>query len=335
MKLKNQCSVQLRKHQATDKVEINTENNSENFPEVLLNDRRSCDNTLQVRIGNVKTVALLDSGASIGCVSHSLLNKIQPKLLEYQKPDVTIIYGVGNVVQDVSSHVQFNFHIGQNQFTNSFYAIQNNYPLILGMDFLVKNKGILDYENSTVKLNGTTFDLSAPPRRSTLVKSKQAQLIDAFTSMDIPVGFTRPVESTCMLLEPVMSLTRVAPGLEVPLAVVSSQSTTCRVTNPTDTPISIPAGCVVALARNIVLGSVTEIIDFFQPVTDNIQVNSAEQAHDEGQSPDYDFNKIMPFPVSDPEDDLNFNINNPKLSAEEIAELIAFLVKNKQAFQNP
>ena len=149
---------------------------------------------------------------------------------------------------------------------------------------------------------------------------------------NIPVRLTRPVESTCMLLEPVMSLSRAALGLEIPLAVVSSQSTTCRVINPTDTPISIPAGCAVALARNIVLSSVTEMIDFFQPVPDNIQVNTAEQAHDEGQSSHYDFNKIMPFPVSDPEDVLNFNINNPKLSAQETAELIAFLVKNKQAF---
>ena len=331
-KSKKQSSSQLKKRHFSNKVVDNIENNSGDFPEVLLNDRRSCDNTLQVRIGNVKTVALLDSGATISCVSHSLLNKIQPRLLKYQKPAINKIYGVGNVVQDVSCHVQFNFHIDQHQFTNSFYAIQNNYPLILGMDFLVKNKGILNFENSTVQLNDATFNLSAPPRRSTLVKTKQAQLIDAYTSMDIPVGLPRPVESTCMLLEPVMSLSRAAPGLEIPLAVVSSQSTTCRVTNPTDTPISIPAGCVVALARNIVLNSVTEMIDFFQPVTDNIQVNTAEQAHDEGQSPDYDFNKIMPFPVSDPEDDLNFNIDNPKLSAQEIAELIAFLVKNKQAF---
>ena len=64
-------------------------------------------------------------------------------------------------------------------------------------------------------------------------------------------------------------LTHVAPGLEIPLAVVSSQSTVCRVTNDTDTPICIDAQCVFAMARNVCLNDVTEMYDFVDHVSAN------------------------------------------------------------------
>ena len=95
------------------------------------------------------------------------------------------------------------------------------------------------------------------------MKSRDAQIIDAYTSRDIPVILNRPVVTPCMLLEPISSLTRAKPGLEVPLAVVSSQTTTCRITNDTECPIYISENCVVAIARNIALSNLTEMVDFW------------------------------------------------------------------------
>ena len=310
--------------------------NDRDYHEVLLSDKRCYDNTLRVRIGNVKAVALVDTGATISCISHSLLSKIQPKHVQYMHGDISKIYGVGNIVQDVSAKVQFDFHVDQQKFKNSFYTIQNQYPLILGMDFITKYNGILDFTNSTITLNNVIHEMSPPPRRSTLVKTKQAQIIDAYTSQDIPVRLSKPVQTACMLVEPISSLTRRAPGLELPIAVVSSQSTVCRLTNDTDTPISIPAGCVIAIARNIVLNDVTEMIDFLDRDSEVVlQVNPEDQAQVDDND---DFNDIMPFPEladddsSNPDDNPNFDIDNPTLSAQEVAELIAFLVRNKKAF---
>ena len=195
--------------------------------------------------------------------------------------------------------------------------------------------------NSTIKLNDKTYDLTPPPRRSTLVRSKHAQIIDAYTSTDIPVYLTRQVETACMLVEPISSLTRCAPGLEVPLAVVSSQSTGCRLTNPTDTSLSIPAGCVIAIARNIFLNTVTEMIDFLQLDSDSdSQVNSLAQAQGDGANDSENFYDTMPCP--EPAINENspgsadeipaINENHPKLTAIEVAELIAFLLKNKKVF---
>ena len=165
--------------------------------------------------------------------------------------DIANIYGVGNIIQDISTKLQLDFHIGQQKFTNIFYALQNKYPLILGLDFLTKFNAKLDFENSKIELNKQMYDLIPPPTRSTLVKSKHAQIIDAYTSMDIPVVLTKPVETASMLVEPISSLHRTVPGLEIPLAVVSSQYTCIRVTNDTDTPLPISPGCVLAIARSV------------------------------------------------------------------------------------
>ena len=110
--------------------------------------------------------------------------------------------------------------------------MDNQYPLILGLDFLTKPKGVLDFGNSTLQMNDKTYDLTPPPHSSTLVRSKHAQIIDAFTSTDMPVYLTRPVETACMLVEPISSSTRCAPGLEVPITMVSPRSTGCQLTTP-------------------------------------------------------------------------------------------------------
>ena len=142
-----------------------------------------------------------------------------------------------------------------------------------------------------------------------------------------------------MLVEPISSLTRVAPGLEIPLAFVSSQSAVCRATNDTDTPICIDAKCVLAIARNVCLHDVTEMIDFIDHESANELHVTVDQAHGENYN-DSDFNNIMPFPEppsgdnsdNDNDDNPKFEIDNPKLTVHEVAELISFLVKNKKAF---
>ena len=59
--------------------------------EVALSNKRCYDNLLRVKIGHVKTVALVDTGASMSCISHNLLCKIQLKQVQYLPGDVSKI----------------------------------------------------------------------------------------------------------------------------------------------------------------------------------------------------------------------------------------------------
>ena len=79
-----------------------------------------------------------------------------------------------------------------------------------------------------------------------------------YSAMDVPVKLSKSLKTQLMLLEPVSSLTRYAPGLSVADSLVSSQVTYCRIANTTDTPISLPDNCVVAIARTTTLNCITE-----------------------------------------------------------------------------
>ena len=90
-----------------------------------------------------------------------------------------------------------------------------------------------------------------------------------YSAMDVPVKLSKSLKTQLMLLEPVSSLTRYAPGLSVADSLVSSQVTYCRIANTTDTPISLPDNGVVANARTTTLNCITEQSEFYVECTDD------------------------------------------------------------------
>ena len=54
-----------------------------------------------------------------------------------------------------------------------------------------------------------------------------------------------------MLIEPVSSLQRNFPSLEIAESLVSDKTSLCRVTNSSDSPIFIPPNVVIGIARTI------------------------------------------------------------------------------------
>ena len=119
---------------------------AEVVPQVCLLDSRTYENTLHVQIGKIASSALVDTGATISCISENLLNKIHPKYVKYQKSDISFIVGVGGKQHDVSHKVEVQMKIKDKIFTQSFYSLQNQIQLILGMDFITGHKALLDFE---------------------------------------------------------------------------------------------------------------------------------------------------------------------------------------------
>ena len=101
---KNKPKVPMRQKQDVVNTDVC---HDESYPEVLLSDRRCYDNALRVQIGNVRAVTLVDSGVTVSCISHDLLSKIQPNRLQYLPGDISKVYGVGNIVQEISTKVRF------------------------------------------------------------------------------------------------------------------------------------------------------------------------------------------------------------------------------------
>lgn len=300
-------------HVCDTEVDIQSENC---VPKVQLLDARTFENTLRVKIGNVSTTALVDTGATLSIANLNLLNKLHPKFIKNLPSDYQKIFGVGNIEQQLTGKVQLTLDIEGTKFTQTFHTLQNNYPLILGMDFIKSHKAEISYKTSTIALDDVTYKLYPPPTRSTLAKTVKHEIIMAFTAADIPVRLHKPVTTGCMILEPLASLTKLDPGLEIAPSVVNSQLTACRIVNDTDTPISIPCGCAVAIGRTVPASHIAEYVQFLETADDD-EVDLSENE-----------DKMSHGDHSDPK----FEIKNPKFTPEEIQDLTHFLLENKQRF---
>ena len=221
------------------------------MPTVCLLDSRSHDNNLKVTMGNVNARALVDTGATVSCISTTLLDKIDPHFIEYLKSEIPFVCGVGGKQHEVTHKVKIQFSVENKPFSQTFYALQNPFELILGMDFISEHKAKMDFENSHIILDGEKFQLQPQPCRTTLTKTYQTEIILPFSSQDIPVKLSNGLLSQVMLIEPVSSLQRNFPSLEIAESLVSDKTSLCRVTNSSDSPIFIPPNVVIGIARTI------------------------------------------------------------------------------------
>ena len=221
------------------------------MPTVCLLDSRSHDNNLKVTMGNVNARALVDTGATVSCISTTLLDKIDPHFIEYLKSEIPFVCGVGGKQHEVTHKVKIQFSIENKPFSQTFYALQNPFELILGMDFISEHKAKMDFENSHIILDGENFQLQPQPCRTTFTKTYQTEIILPFSSQDIPVKLSNGLLSQVMLIEPVSSLQRNFPSLEIAESLVSDKTSLCRVTNSSDSPIFIPPNVVIGIARTI------------------------------------------------------------------------------------
>ena len=275
-------------HVIGDSVESTAESCNETSgnstaPRVLATDSRTFDNTLKIKIGNVLTTALVDTGATVSCISSDLLSKIHPKLVTYCDNDIPFIIGVGDKTHKILHKVQLQFTIDSQKVQQSFYALQSQTQLILGMDFITAHKAHLDFEDSSMTLLGQKHKLFAPPSRLSLVKTSQTDLIPPYSSKDVAVMLAKAPTSEAVIMEPIASLARKFPGVEIAESVASSQSTLCRLVNDTDAPVVIPRGTAVAVARNVSVNTVTEMDQLLEEIKESAE--AAEEEHLDFTSP--------------------------------------------------
>ena len=105
----------------------------------------------------------------------------------------------------------------------------------------------------------------------------------AHSIQEVTVKLSKPIHSGLMYIEPVASVGRIAPELQVTEGLINKKIFKIRVVNNTDTPVSVPCNAPIGIARNITVNRVTEYCDFFIPVDDSCG-DSFENKHNQGDS---------------------------------------------------
>lgn len=196
-------------------------------------------NVLPISIDGVFMKALVDTGASISCISMSQLSKL-PSLPKLQKSNISHVRGVGGEILDVVGCIELNVNIQNCIVLQKFHVFQRlHFSIILGMDFLDNNDVILDFSQKIITLpncqtvnflSSTTFDIG-------IARASKPFTIQPNCITNIPVHLSRVPHNALCLLEPVTSLHHVT-SARVLLKARKGRGV-CQLINHTNIPIHL------------------------------------------------------------------------------------------------
>ncbi len=213
-------------------------------------------NLLSVSIRNLSVHCLVDTGATVSCISQSLLKKLKPAILPpFSRAEHSQIFGVGGERHPVLGTVTLPLKIADTVISQSFHVLTNPpTSVILGMDFLHANQAVLDVGNQTLQLqqNNLEMALSGPPACSVLLRTCQPVTLAPFAETVFPVKCKKRNsvhKNCCLLVEPLQKAKEKLQVLTAHLVLAADQRPVCKILNPHDFPVDIPVNFAVAKAR--------------------------------------------------------------------------------------
>ena len=218
-------------------------------------------NFIKIVFNKLTTKALLDTGASISCISYPFLNSIQnhPTL---QPSTIQTVKGVGGETHKVIGMASLPFTVSNHRFCFNFYVFQHlHHHLILGNDFLTNHKACIDHGSKTVTLYDPDLTISYfhSPTKSGLIRLLHDYEIPANSEALVPVCISHSRHSQVMLLEPTPpTVSTPVFGARV-LVTTTNSKATCRLLNPTDGPIRLQARKILGVAYPVDVRSVSPL----------------------------------------------------------------------------
>ena len=218
----------------------------------------------------MKTLTILDSGASISCVSQRFANCLQVKINPLPSSN-TVCYSTANgspliLVGTVSltSDIQ-GLRIEQN-----FAVIkQLNYNMILGIDFTNSTHTTIDFKSHTVSIcdNLVVQPLTVSKLPCNVVRSMCNVQIPPLAEAILPLWISKNSVHYHWqyLIEPLSTLPDLHIGLARAVVPITHKATFCHVINPTNATVSIKCHTPLATISPIPVNAVIEYTKSKQP----------------------------------------------------------------------
>lgn len=117
---------------------------------------------IKLKFGNLEVPALLDTGANLSLVQPSILEEIKQQSKVEHISRMVKIKTLNNTDIPYLSAVNIKFKIKTRWFNNVFFVTQSNwdcnYKIILGYDFIQRNKILIDTFNKRLSIDKTYFE---------------------------------------------------------------------------------------------------------------------------------------------------------------------------------
>ena len=268
--IKLKKNVTYESNDCQSKVELETKQNvvidetsmsSGNKPEIPiiqsleLNTADVIGNKIHVNVQNVKVLALLDSGASISCLSLPMYTKLMSDQT-LQESKIPKVQGVSGSTIQVLGKVLINFQIENMKLEHTFYVLNTMVQsMILGYDFLDSHKAHFDFETHKLSLKPPGGDkpqqVNYVRKANHILRLAHSVTIPPLHECIIPVKTKRAVTDE-LLAWPVDALSNKwsIAGARC-ICRVNQGITNYRVMNPTNQSVRLWKGCAVASLMDI------------------------------------------------------------------------------------
>lgn len=207
-------------------------------------------NTVHIGVGGKKTHALLDSGASISCVSKEFLSKTTFFGRKLEQSDYLNIVGVGQHKIPVLGKIKLPISF-QNATIDTYFNVVEKLPhsMILGHDFLKINKIVVDFHTNTMRTSDDE-SVCTITTKAGFARLALPVTIPAKHEMDVPVKVSRTKSNTVVLLEPTLSANYSFAVAKCVVTVLNGKST-IKILNPTNQDIDIKSNTLLAIVSQV------------------------------------------------------------------------------------
>ena len=264
--------------------------------------------------------SLVDTGATISCISKKLVDKL--KLQMYMPDRVPLVSGFSGGFRPVIGQVELKFKVSKMDFTHKFWVFSDlAYSIILGIDFLTTHKGHVDLEHGKLILKGLDeVHFIQSTKKEECVKLCEETKFPPRSESIVKVR-TQRSQTLTGLIEPSKTLNQHhLLGAKCFVSVVNNE-TLCQVMNPTAEEIILPA--------NQVMGFITEIDEYYPMFKDSQDVTLQEQVSHINQ---IDPNSAEGQELIEIAKDLGINLEHSELTETQKTQLMIFIGLNRDVF---
>lgn len=275
-------------------------------------------NKVAITLFQHQVLALVDTGASVSCISHQLYKDLNiQSTYPLQPTHISNIKGIKQSRIEVLGQINIPFHLQDFSSGHTFLVLDMvNVPIILGLDYLIKNKVTIELDPPQLifKHNNFTVPL-CQDNEVDIAVAKQLIAIPPKSETLLTLSVDNEWNGKSIILEPRQSFVE-AWGL-VPartLSTVSNGTVITKILNPTLEELTIVPGTVVGYLQPLVNPVIS-------PPTPSPPLVAS-----------LDPSTVSTSVKHQLKDELGISLNEANLTDRQKEELAGFLLSNRDVF---
>lgn len=278
-------------------------------------------NTIFIEIFGKRHQALVDSGASISCLSKSLYARLVARhQINISSSKLSNVVGVGGERHTVLGDVKLKLNISGLQIDQTFAVIDSlHHDIILGLDFMTSNHVKIDFQQRCLSVGDDTVVVAlACDSKLGYARPVKRFTISAQSETVVPVKVSGGYKNETVLLEPSEDLHALMLAGARCLVTTKGHKAALTIMNPTEKDITLSPTTVVA----------------------NVNLVDDKEVHVLGNGSDCSANVSsirtdkIDCTKGCEEKDFLFDVCNGNLSVSEKQRLKEFLRQNNDVFSN-